>query len=155
MTIAWIVVNVVLGLTGLTPGTAGAPVAWQAHIFGYFAGLVLDFAIVAVGADESLKDVLNCRAFGGRLSRPILGLAAREESHARFRRSRDKGDMVFTAAPNDSVAQVAAMLHQRRVGAMVVVEGDREVVGIVSERDIVRVVAETADAGWPGRCRTA
>ena len=40
-TIAWIAINAVLGLSGLTPGAAGVPVAWQAHIFGYFAGLVL------------------------------------------------------------------------------------------------------------------
>lgn len=60
---------------------------------------------------------------------------------------RDKGDMVFTAAPDDSVGRVAQLLHQRRVGAMVVVEGDREVIGIVSERDIVRVVAEYGETG--------
>ncbi|HZZ32634.1 MAG TPA: rhomboid family intramembrane serine protease [Phenylobacterium sp.] len=41
MTFGWIAVNAVLGLSGLTPGTAGAPVAWQAHIFGYFCGLLL------------------------------------------------------------------------------------------------------------------
>lgn len=41
MSIAWIIVNALLGLTGLTPGTAGAPVAWEAHIIGYFAGLLL------------------------------------------------------------------------------------------------------------------
>ncbi len=41
MTVSWILINVVLGLSGLTPGAAGAPVAWQAHIFGYFAGLAL------------------------------------------------------------------------------------------------------------------
>jgi membrane associated rhomboid family serine protease len=40
MTFGWIAVNVVLGVSGLTPGTAGAPVAWQAHIFGYFCGLL-------------------------------------------------------------------------------------------------------------------
>jgi len=40
-TIAWVLVNALLGLTGLTPGTAGAPVAWQAHIFGFLAGLLL------------------------------------------------------------------------------------------------------------------
>lgn len=60
---------------------------------------------------------------------------------------KNKGDMVFTASPGDSVAQAAQLLHQRRVGAMVVVEGDREVIGIVSERDIVRVVAEYGEAG--------
>jgi membrane associated rhomboid family serine protease len=41
MTLAWILVNVILGLSGFTPGSAGAPVAWEAHIFGYFAGLFL------------------------------------------------------------------------------------------------------------------
>ncbi len=38
---AWILVNVVLGLSGLTPGAAGAPVAWEAHIVGFFAGVLL------------------------------------------------------------------------------------------------------------------
>jgi CBS domain-containing protein len=38
------------------------------------------------------------------------------------------------------------MLYARRVGALVVTEGEREVVGIVSERDIVRVVAEYGGA---------
>lgn len=41
MTLSWIAVNAVLGVSGLTPGTAGAPVAWEAHIFGYFCGLLL------------------------------------------------------------------------------------------------------------------
>lgn len=56
-----------------------------------------------------------------------------------------KGDSVFTVTPNDTVAAVAALLHSRRVGALIVLEADR-VVGIVSERDIVRVVAESGGA---------
>ena len=52
-----------------------------------------------------------------------------------------KGDAVFTASPLESVAAVAALLHSRRVGALVVVDAER-VVGIVSERDIVRALAE-------------
>ena len=55
---------------------------------------------------------------------------------------KDKGDMVFTASPSETVSAVASELHARRVGAVVVVGGEGEVVGIVSERDIVRVVAE-------------
>ena len=53
---------------------------------------------------------------------------------------RAKGDAVFTVAPTDTVGQVAERLHSKRIGALVVTEGDR-VVGIVSERDIVRAVA--------------
>ena len=53
---------------------------------------------------------------------------------------RAKGDAVFTVAPTDTVGRVAELLYSKRVGALVVTEGDR-VVGIVSERDIVRAVA--------------
>jgi CBS domain-containing protein len=60
---------------------------------------------------------------------------------------RDKGDLVFTASPTETVAAVAAMLYSRRVGALVIVEGERDVAGIVTERDIVRVVAEHGGAG--------
>ncbi len=53
---------------------------------------------------------------------------------------RAKGDSVFTVTPADTVGRVAELLHSRRVGALVVTKGEA-VVGIVSERDIVRAVA--------------
>jgi CBS domain-containing protein len=56
-----------------------------------------------------------------------------------------KGDLVFTAAPTETVAAIAALLLARRVGALVVQDAER-VVGIVSERDIVRIVAELGGA---------
>lgn len=52
-----------------------------------------------------------------------------------------KGDAVFTATPQDTVGAICALLHARRVGAMVLMDGDR-LAGIVSERDIVRSLAE-------------
>jgi CBS domain-containing protein len=52
-----------------------------------------------------------------------------------------KGDLVFTATPHETVGAVAALLHSRRVGALVVLDNE-EVVGIFSERDLVRAVAE-------------
>jgi CBS domain-containing protein len=55
--------------------------------------------------------------------------------------------MVFTASPSDSVAAVAALLLSRRVGAMVVLDEKHDVAGIVSERDIVRIVAEQGADG--------
>jgi len=60
---------------------------------------------------------------------------------------KDKGDVVFTAAPSETVAAAAALLHARKVGAMVVLDADQDVVGIDSERDIVRVVAEQGPEG--------
>lgn len=52
-----------------------------------------------------------------------------------------KGDLVFTVAPTETVGAVAGLLHARRVGALVVLDAE-QVVGIVSERDVIRAMAE-------------
>jgi membrane associated rhomboid family serine protease len=56
MAIAWAIVNVALGVVpGWTPGAMGMPVAWQAHLAGYAAGVLLigPFARLAGrGADD-------------------------------------------------------------------------------------------------------
>lgn len=41
MTIGWVVVNLILAVLGFAPGLGDAGVAWEAHIFGYAAGLFL------------------------------------------------------------------------------------------------------------------
>lgn len=41
MSVGWIAINILLGASGLTPGAGAIPVAWEAHIIGYFAGLFL------------------------------------------------------------------------------------------------------------------
>ena len=53
-----------------------------------------------------------------------------------------KGDLVFTTTPTETIAAVASQLNGRGVGALVVLDAGGQVAGIVSERDIVRVVAE-------------
>ena len=60
---------------------------------------------------------------------------------------KDKGDLVFTVSPHETVAQAAVLLDQRKVGAMVVVNQNDAVVGILSERDVVRVVAQDGPLG--------
>lgn len=60
---------------------------------------------------------------------------------------KSKGDSVFTVTPNETVASVSILLHSRRIGALVVMSADDRVVGIVSERDVVRVVAERGAEG--------
>jgi CBS domain-containing protein len=54
---------------------------------------------------------------------------------------KEKGDLVFTISPEETVSEAAALLDQRKVGAMVVVDEKGAVVGILSERDVVRTVA--------------
>jgi membrane associated rhomboid family serine protease len=40
-TVIWAITNYLLAAFGLTPGAIGIPVAWQAHLAGYVAGLLL------------------------------------------------------------------------------------------------------------------
>jgi CBS domain-containing protein len=53
-----------------------------------------------------------------------------------------KGSDVATIAPAADLASAVKLLAQHRIGALVVVGPEREVAGIVSERDIIRVLAE-------------
>lgn len=60
-----------------------------------------------------------------------------------------RGGDVATIGPDATLADVAAVLHERRIGAVVVLEADGRVAGIVSERDIIRHMA-TEGAGCLG-----
>lgn len=51
---------------------------------------------------------------------------------------RSKGSDVVTASPDDTVADLLALLAEHGIGAVVVSAGDGTVDGIVSERDVVR-----------------
>jgi len=53
-----------------------------------------------------------------------------------------KGHDVFTLAPGDKLSTAIRALAEHRIGALVVTNGDRKIVGILSERDIVRVIAK-------------
>ena len=53
----------------------------------------------------------------------------------------EKGRNVVTASKDDSLSSICAALSQKRIGAIVVVEGEGIVKGIISERDVVRALA--------------
>lgn len=53
----------------------------------------------------------------------------------------DKGDTVYTIAPEARLQDAASLMDQRKIGALVVVDGRRRVLGVLSERDITREVA--------------
>jgi CBS domain-containing protein len=48
-----------------------------------------------------------------------------------------KGSSVVTIGPDETITALLAALAEHKVGALVVVDGD-QIVGIVSERDVVR-----------------
>ncbi len=53
---------------------------------------------------------------------------------------KQKGRDVLTIAPHHNLAHAAEMLNQRRVGAVVVADATGKVLGILSEREIVRAL---------------
>ncbi|WP_426036894.1 CBS domain-containing protein [Brevundimonas sp. DC300-4] len=59
---------------------------------------------------------------------------------------KSKGGDVFSVAPDISVSDACVELDSRRVGALIVCDGDR-VVGVISERDVVKAVAADGAAG--------
>ncbi len=52
-----------------------------------------------------------------------------------------KGTDVVTIEPTADLASAVKLLAARRIGALVVVGPDRQLAGIISERDIIRVLA--------------
>ena len=57
-----------------------------------------------------------------------------------------KGGDVATLEPSVSLDAAAKLLAERRIGAVVVLGADDRVVGILSERDIVRAISERGAA---------
>ena len=49
---------------------------------------------------------------------------------------------VMTARPDDTVHEISLRLASRKIGAIVIVGDSGQVVGIISERDIIRLIAE-------------
>lgn len=57
----------------------------------------------------------------------------------------DKGTAVYSVGPDDVVSDAVAMLSNKRIGAVLVTQGDH-VLGVFSERDVIRALSR-AGAG--------
>jgi CBS domain-containing protein len=55
---------------------------------------------------------------------------------------KDKGADVVTMTADETIAQAAQVLRERRIGAIVVIGPRGELQGILSERDVVRCLAQ-------------
>jgi CBS domain-containing protein len=53
-----------------------------------------------------------------------------------------KGREVVTIAPSASLASAVGLLVEKCIGAVLILGADRRIVGILSERDVVRALAE-------------
>ena len=56
-----------------------------------------------------------------------------------------KGSDVYTLPQTATLAEAVALLNARNIGAIVIVDADRRIQGILSERDIVRQIGRNPD----------
>lgn len=57
-----------------------------------------------------------------------------------------KGRAVATARPDATLSEIIDKLAHKKIGAIVIVGDNGEVVGIASERDVIRLLAERGEA---------
>ena len=62
-----------------------------------------------------------------------------------------KGKDVFALRPQNTLHEAVVMLKEKRIGALLVKGADGKLLGILSERDIVRRLAETPGQTLPQR----
>ena len=60
-------------------------------------------------------------------------------------------DEIVTIGPDQTVEEAAQLLARRRIGAVVVSENGRTALGILSERDILRVLGENGAGSLQGQ----
>lgn len=58
----------------------------------------------------------------------------------------NKGSEVVNIEPNASLAEAVRLLAAKRIGAALILSADRHIAGVISERDIVRALAERGAA---------
>lgn len=68
---------------------------------------------------------------------------------------RDKGAVVYSLQADATLEQAAKELNLRRVGALVVIDAHEGVIGVLSERDIVRQVASRGSSCLAERVASA
>ncbi|CFX38431.1 Inosine-5-monophosphate dehydrogenase [Candidatus Filomicrobium marinum] len=56
-----------------------------------------------------------------------------------------KGRAVAVAGADTTLLEIASQLAAKRIGALVIVNDDNTVIGIISERDIVRAIAASGE----------
>lgn len=66
-----------------------------------------------------------------------------------------KGGTIMGVSPDRSLQEAAAILTEKRVGALVVLDSDGNLEGILSERDIVRLCAQTGAAAMQSKVADA
>ena len=64
-----------------------------------------------------------------------------------------KGNEIFSVCPEQTIQTVVMLLRDKRIGAVLVRDDNGDMVGILSERDIVRRMADTPGQTLPQKVR--
>ncbi len=59
---------------------------------------------------------------------------------------RQKNTEVISVSPEATLMEVTALISSRRIGAVVVMAGEKRLAGVVSERDVVKAIAARGEA---------
>lgn len=74
--------------------------------------------------------------------------------HARVQNILDaKGTTVFSVHPDNTLKETVQILSQKRIGALLVLDAQDALIGIISERDIIHKLAETPGETLPKRVK--
>ena len=135
--------NFLFGMVGgLVPGVSG-PIAWEAHIGGFVAGLIafrlLDPVPREPTAGRYAGILTHTRLHWREKPRHGRGTGRADDCRAHHQRKGTRGRDRRGRARRSPRSR--RLLSEKRIGAVVVMEEDA-IRGIVSERDIVRAVAK-------------
>ena len=63
---------------------------------------------------------------------------------------KNKGNEVVTTSPDETVGATARLLNSKHIGAVIVCDASDAIVGMLSERDIVRGIAQHGEGALEG-----
>jgi CBS domain-containing membrane protein len=100
--------------------------------------------IPVLDEDERVCAVLSQRdLFRGALLKALgYGSSAEDRLLNQLRVKEVMSARVYTATPDTTLIDASALMAEHKIGCLPVVEGDNQLVGIVTETDLVRLIAE-------------
>lgn len=103
-----------------------------------------DHQLVGIITDRDVRSALPYHLAMGK------GSAKEWEKYAHLQVADVMSTDVMTISPTQTVQDALLLLEQKKVGAIPVVDGDGELIGILSVRDLLRVFINVLGIGEPG-----
>lgn len=144
--------GVLVMLAGAALGDDVAAIGWRAHLAGFLMGFLSIGVMVRrrktdghalAGRAEPTHPSIRTK---GRVIRASSRAIEREKAMTVSVILAKKGRVVATASPDVTLQEAAKTLADKKIGALVILHSDGDIAGILSERDVVRAVADKGAA---------